>query len=140
MPEWINLIKPLPRARERIIKLRRETRVAFDIVFEHLPRQPPTGCSGIKIPPTGCVKNYADTTGKSLLEFYIHVYGATTNQRYEAVCKSCEKREGKKNGHPSMIDFKAETDMIEIKDGKLRIEFVFCCYPKDHQLGDSGYL
>ena len=29
-------------------------------------------CSGIKIPATGSVKNYGDTTGKFLLEFRIN--------------------------------------------------------------------
>ena len=84
--------------------------------------------------------NHADPTGKSLLEFRIHLYGATTNQHYETVCQSCEKREGKRKGTPSLIDFHARNDIIEPKDGKIRIGFTFCCYPKDHLLGDSGYL
>jgi len=96
--------------------------------------------SGIRIPATGSVKNYAVTTGKSLLEFHINLYGATTKRRYETVCASCEKREGKKRGIPSLIDFRTESDMITPKDGKIRLDFVFCCYPKDHGLGDDGYL
>jgi hypothetical protein len=140
MPDWIALIRPLPQAKQNIITLRRETSVVFEITFEHLPSQPPAECSGIKIPATGSVKNYADTTGKSLLECCIRLYGATTKRSYETVCTSCEKREGKKKGTPSLIDFKAESEIIELKHGKLCIEFVFGCYPKDHRLGDSGYL
>jgi hypothetical protein len=76
------------------------------------------------------VKNYAVTTGKTLLEFRIHLYGASTKRRYEAVCASCEKRDGKKKGTPSLIDFKTESDFIEWKDGKVHVEFVFCCFAK----------
>jgi hypothetical protein len=96
--------------------------------------------SGIKIPATGSVKNYADTAGKVLLEFRINLYGATTKRRYNSVCTHCKKREGSKKGILSVIDFKTETDMIAPKDGKIRIDFVFCCYPKDHRLGDVEYL
>ena len=121
-----------------MITLRRETHVALDIILDRLPRQPPGGCSGIKIPATASVRNFAQANGKPPLEFRIYVSSATSNQRYETVCASCEKREGKKKGTPSLIDFFAMQDIIEQKDGKARVEFVFCCYPKCHQ--DSGYL
>ena len=96
--------------------------------------------NGIKIPATASVKNFADTTGKALLEFRIRLYGATTKKLYEFVCENCRKREGKTRGTPSLIDFKAEHNMIEAKDGKIRVEFSFCCYPKCHKLGDTEYL
>jgi len=140
VPSWIVVVKPLPPADSRVITLRRETHVTLEINFEQILRQQCGVWSGIKIPATGSVKNYADTTGKSLLAFRINLYGAMTVRRYENVCANCEKREGKKKGIPSLIDFKAESDMIEAKDGKIRVEFVFCCYPKHHRLGDSGYL
>jgi len=137
---WIAVTKPRPPADGRVITLRRETNVTLEINFEQILRQQCGVWSGIKIPATGSVKNYADTTGESLLAFRINLYGAMTMQRYENVCENCEKREGKKKGIPSLIDFKAESDMIEPKDGKIRVVFVFCCYPKHHRLGDSGYL
>ena len=140
MPGWIALTKPLPQAEDRVITLRRETHVTLDISFEQISKQLSEVCSGIKIPATGSVKNYADTTGKFLLEFRINLYGATTKQHYKNVCANCEKREGKKKGILSPIDFKTESDMIAPKDGKIRIDFVFCCYPKDHRLGDGEYL
>lgn len=40
----------------------------------------------------------------------------------------------KKNGTTNLIEFKAGSDMIEPKEGKTRVEFVFYCYPKDHRL------
>ena len=138
MPEWLALVKPLPVAGENVITLRRDIHVALDIILERLPRQPPGGCSGIKIPATASVRNFADTSGKPPLEFRIHVSGATSNRRYDTVCASCEKREGKKKGTPSFIDFVAVHDIIEQKNGKVRVEFVFCCYPRCHQ--ESGYL
>jgi hypothetical protein len=140
MPGWIALTKPSLQVEKHVITLRRETHVTLDIDLEQISRQPSAVCNGIKIPATGSVKNYADTSGKSLLEFRINLYGATTKRRYENICANCEKREGKKKGNPSPIDFKAESEMIAPKDGKIRVEFVFCCYPKHHLLGDSEYL
>lgn len=138
MPDWIALVKPLPLVGENVITVRRETHVSLDIILDRLPRQPPGGCSGIKVPGTASVRNYAAAIGKPVLEFRIHVYGAASKRRYDTVCASCEKREGKKKGDPSFIDFYAMQDIIEQKDGKVRVDFVFCCYPKCHN--DSGYL
>jgi len=140
VPDWITLIKPLPREGENIILLRRDTLIAFDINLEKLPMPLFAVHTGIKIPSTGSVKNYADTTGATLLDFRIRLYGATTKRHYETVCESCEKREGKKKGTPSLVDFHAEREVIELKDGKIRVQFRFCCYPKCHNLGDTGYL
>lgn len=67
----------------------------------------------------------ADTTGKFLLKLRINLYGATTMLRYKNVCANCEKREGKKKGVLSPIDFKTTSDMILPQDGKLRIDFIF---------------
>ena len=140
LPQWIVLIKPLPWSGGNVIKLRRESHVALDIIPDRLPGLLPAGFGGIKIPATSSVVNPSETANKIHLEFRIHLYGATTKRRYEKVCPSCEKREGKKKGIPSLIDFHAERDIIEPKGGKIRIEFTFCCYPKDHRLGDTDYL
>ena len=140
MPEWITLLKPLPPLGESVITLRREKHVALAINFEQLPIPPAPGCNGIKIPATGSVRNYADMTGKILLEFRIRLYGATTGRYYDTVCARCERRQGKKKGVPGLIDFHAEREIIEPKGGKIPVEFTFCCYPKDHQLGDTEYL
>lgn len=135
------LIEPLPLAGETVIRLRRETHVTLDIIFGLLPNQPPVGFNGIKIPATRSVRNHGDLTGKTLLEFCIRLYGATTNQCYEAVCATCEKREGTLwKGPASLINFHAQHDIIELRDGKIRVKFNFSCYPKCHQAGDSGYL
>ena len=140
LPHWIDLIKPLPWSGGSVITLRRESHVALAIIPEYLPGPLPAGFGGIKIPATGSVLNSSETANKVVLEFHIHLYGATTRRRYENVCSSCEKREGNKKGIPSLIDFHAERDIIEPKGGKIPIEFTFCCYPKDHRLGDTGYL
>ena len=140
MPGWISITHPLPQSGENVVRLKRETHFALEIVLEHLPNQPPRGCHGIKIPATSSVKRCSDTTGRTLLAFRVDLYGASTNQRYQAVCPGCAKREGKKKGTPSMINFKAEDDVIEPKEGKIRITFVLCCYPEDHQQGDTDFL
>ena len=140
MPKWITFIKPLPQDGEKAITLHLDSHLALDIVLEHLPKRPPAGCDGIKVPATGSVRHCAITTGKTLLEFRIRLYGATTQQPYEFVCAICQKREGKRRGIPGLIDFKTDSDIIEPKDGYIRVEFGFCCYPKDHGLGDTEYL
>jgi len=138
IPDWIVFLKPCPQAGEKIITLRRETHIALDIIFERLPRPAPAGFSGVKIPATGSVRNNADAIGGTLLEFSVRVYGATTGQLYTAVCPSCEKREGKRRGTPSLIDFHALQDVIKPRDGKIRVDFSFCCY--SHCRQESGYL
>jgi len=39
----------------------------------------------------------------------------------------------KEEGNSKPDRFRAERDIIEPKGGKIRIEFTFCCYPKDHR-------
>jgi hypothetical protein len=140
MPDWMVLVKPHQQERQNVITLRRETHVVLDISLDRIPRQLPVDCSGIKIPATNSVKKYGYATGKTLLEFRIHLYGATTKRRYETICANCEKREGKKKGTPSLIDFHAECDIIDPEDGRIRVDFNFCCYPKCHKLGATEYL
>ena len=140
MPDWISYIKPHPQREGNVVNLRRESHVVLDIIFEDLPLQPPIACTGVKIPWTVHVRNYADATGRTLLEFGIRVYGATTKRPYETVCANCEKREGKERGRPSLVDFHAQHNIIELKEGKVHVEFSFCCYPKCHLAGDHGYL
>ena len=138
LPDWISFIKPYPQAGETIITLRRETHIALDIIFKRLPRRALAGFSGLRIPATGSVGNHADAIEGTLLEFSIRVYGATTDQLYPAVCARCEKREGKRRGTPSLIDFHAPQDVIEPKDGKIRVDFSFCCYSICRK--ESAYL
>src|SRR5258706_5984707 len=140
MPSWVVLIKTLPLAGGNVINLRRDSNFALEIILAHLPMGSLEECNGIKVPATASVKNFADTTGKTCLEFRIRLYGATTKELYELVCKNCQERMGKRRGTPSLIDFKAEYDMIEPKNGKIRVEFSFCCYPKCHRQGDTEYL
>jgi len=140
MPGWIDLIKPRLQEQDRVITLRRETNVTLEINFEQILEQHSAVWSGIKVPATGSVKNYVDTTGKSLLEFRINLYGATNERPYEKLCANCEKRVGTKSGIPSLIDFKAESDMIEPEDGRIRVTFVFCCYPQHAPPADGEYL
>jgi hypothetical protein len=123
-----------------VVTVRRDGHLTLEIILERLPKKPTTPYNGIKVPATASVRNCADTTGKALLELRIRLYGATTKRRYDAVCAACGKREGKRRGTPGLIDFKTENDMIEQQNGRIRVEFVFCCYPKDHQLGDNEYV
>jgi len=59
------------------------------------------------------------------LLFWSFAYGTTTKQR-EAVSANCKKRERVlKNRPPSLIDFHAQHDIIELKDGKICVELNF---------------
>ena len=140
MPNWVALTKPLSVRAGDVITLRRDSHFALELILAHLPMGSLKGCDGIKIPATASVKNFADATGKTLLEFRIRIHGASTEKLYELICENCQKREGKRTGAPSLIDFKAEHDMIEPIDGKIRVEFSFCCYPRCQKLGDTEYL
>jgi len=140
IPHWITFIKPRPQAGENVITLLRDNHLALDIVLEYLPGTLPAGYNGIKVHATASVKNCADTSGVTLLEFRIPLYGAITKQRYEFVCAGCQRREGKRRGTHDLVDFKIDGNIIEPKDGSIRTEFVFCCYPQHHGLGDAEYL
>ena len=140
MLNWITLIEPRPREGENIVSLRLGRRIALDVDFQKGPIPPLPACSGIKIPTTKSVENYADTTGETLLKLCIHVYGATTQRRYETVCTSCEKRVGKQNGIPSLVDSHSSRETVRLKNGKVRVQFGLCCSPKCHKLGDTEYL
>jgi hypothetical protein len=140
MPNWIALLRPLPRDGENVIILRRETHVVLDISLDQIPTPSPLVCSGVKLPSTASVKNFGDATGETLLLLHIHVYGATTKRRYETPCENCARRDGRRKGTPAMVDFHAEYNIIDRKDGKIRVDFNFCCYPKCHKLGDKEFL
>ena len=140
MPNWVALTKTLSVRAGDVITLRRDSHFALELILAHLPMGSLEVCDGIKIPATTSVKNLADTTGKTLLEFRIRLHGANTKTLYEFICETCQKREGKRRGTPSLVDFKAEYDIIEPKDGIIRVEFSFCCYPRCRKLGDTEYL
>jgi hypothetical protein len=133
MPDWIT--KSSPQARENVITLRRDKRLAFNIVLEHPTRKPPLGCNRVKVDASVC----ADTTSNTTLKFHIHLHYPTTKKRYELVCSSRQRREGKWREIPGLISFKTDGNMVEPKDRKIRAEFDFCCYPTGHRLGDTGY-
>ena len=54
-----------------------------------------------------------------------------------ALQKRLQTARNERNEILSSIDFKTQSDIIVSQDGEIRIGFVFCCYPKDHRLGDS---
>ena len=111
----LTLVRPFPPTGNSVIRLCHETQVVLTINLEQLPIQPPV-YNGIKIPPTGSVKNYADMTGKNWLEFRICLYSATMKQYYNTVCTRCERQEGRKRGVPGFI---------EPKGGEVHVEFMF---------------
>jgi hypothetical protein len=145
IPDWLTLVKARPQDGENVVTLHRDNQLALDFNQQHLPGRAPAGCTGIKVLATGSVKNCANTTGNTMLEFRIRLHGATTKQLSEHVCTvhSLSEARGKTGGVPGLIDFKTDSGMIERmdpEDGSMRVGFVFCCYPKDYRLGDTEYL
>jgi len=140
MPNWITFVGSPPLAGKDVITHRRDVQFSLDIILEYLPRQPPAGYNGIKVPATASVKKCDETTDKTLLVFRIYLSGATTKRHFDAVCTSCQRREGERRGTPSLIDFKADSNVIEQKNGKICVKFVFCCHPKHQGPDDTEYL
>ena len=106
-----------------------------------LPGQEGMIWKGLVIPSTAGVRaeEYAGELG--ILHLSLRVFGADTNNEYNAVCIACNKREGKKKGVPSLVDFHAVSDIIMASDdGLVRVKFKFSCYPKHQDMKESAFL
>jgi hypothetical protein len=78
---------------------------------------------------------------RDVLYLSVRVYGADTNSEYKSVCNKCSKREGKKKGKPSLVDFHAASNVTKASDdGLVQVKFKFSCYPKHQSPNESAYL
>ena len=96
---------------------------------------------GLVVPSTANVKAQEDYYEGDLVYLSVRVFGADTKSEYKSVCSICSRREGKKRGMPSLIDFYAASNVTEVSDdGPVQVKFKFCCYPKHQSPNESTYL
>ena len=118
--------------------------MALDIRSKELPAlsgQRPVKWKGLVIPSTANVKTNDYRGEADVLHIAVRVLGADTKREYKAVCDACSKREGKKKGNPSLVDFYAASNFIKAsEDGIMQVRFKFSCYPKHQNPDESAYL
>ena len=140
-PDWLSLSRPNPEG--QIVNVRRECQVALDIRSKELPSlsgQHPVKWKGLVIPSTANVKTNDYRGEADVLHIAVRVLGADTKREYKAVCDACSKRERKKKGIPSLVDFYAASNFIKAaEDGTMQVKFRFSCYPKHQNPDESAY-
>ena len=97
--------------------------------------------TSLVIPSTANVRTNQYRGEGNVVHLSMRVLGADTNSEYKHVCASCSKREGKKKGEPSLVDFYAASDVIKASDdGLVQLRFKFSCYPNHQSPNESAYL
>ena len=142
LPCWLSRVQPKPNG--QVVMVRQDSKVTIEINLRGLPVPPGqqfTTWKGLVIPSTAGVKTDDYTGERDLLHVSVRVFGADTKAECDAVCKKCNKREGKKKGRPSLVDFHASSDVIRAsEDGLVRVKFQFSCYPTHQHPNESAYL
>ena len=118
--------------------------VVLDIKLMELPAPPgppPVTRKSLVVPWTASVKTNDDRGGGGVMHLSVRVFGADTKIEYKSVCHQCSKREGKRKGKPSLVDFCAASNVIKASDdGTMHVKFKFSCYPNHQDPNESGYL
>jgi len=124
--------------------VRRECQVVLEIKFKEIPAIPgqrPVTWKSLVIPSTANVRTEDYRGEGDVVHFSVRVFGADTKSEYKSVCDACSKREGKKKGKPSLVDFHAASNVIKASDdGLVQVKFKFSCYPKHQNPNESAYL
>jgi len=141
-PDWLSLSRPQPEG--QVVIVRRECQVALNIKLYEWPAL--SGkllikWKGLVIPSTANVKTEESRSDEDVLHVSVRVFGADTEREYKSVCDACSKREGKKKGNPTLVDFHAASNVIKAsEDGLAQVKFKFSCYPKHQNSNESAYL
>jgi hypothetical protein len=142
VPDWLFLVRPSLKG--QVVTVRRECQVALDINLTKLvtlPGQRHGTWKGLVIPSTANVKTEEYRGERDVLHLSVRVFGANVRSEYNAVCGECNKREGKKKGQPSLVNFYSTSDVIKASnDGVVQVKFQFSCYPKHQNPNESAYL
>ena len=142
LPSWFSHVQPPPIG--HVVSVRRECLITLEINLKgllDLPGQDVMTWNGLVIPSTAGVRAEDYAGDRGVLHLSLRVFGADTNKECNAVCIACSKREGKKKGMPSLVDFQAASDIIKASDdGLVRVKFRFSCYPKHQNPNESAYL
>jgi len=123
--------------------IRRECQVILNIRLKELPAihgQRPVTWKSLVIPSTANVRTEDYRGEGDVVHLSVRVFGADTKMEYKSVCNVCSKREGKKKGKPSLLDFHAASNVITASDdGLVQVKFKFSCYPRHQSLNESAY-
>ena len=142
LPAWLSLVRPQPK--DQVVKVRRECQIALDINFKALSTLPgphPVTRKSLVVPLTANVMTEEYYGEGDVVHLSVRVLGADTKIEHKYVCNICSKREGKKKGKPSLVDFYAASNLIKASnDGLVRVRFKFCCYPNHQSPNDAAYL
>ena len=135
-PAWLSPVRP--RAEDPVIPVRRECQVVLYINFKELSSV--TTRKSVVIPSTASVRTEDYYVEGEVVHLSMRVFGADTQSEYKSVCNECSKREGKKKGNPSLIDFYAASNVIKTSnDGMVQVMFQFSCYPEHQSPNESAY-
>jgi hypothetical protein len=92
------------------------------------------------IPSTANVKTEEYYDKGSAVHLSVRVFGANTEREYKYACGPCAKREGKKKGEASLVDFYAASNVIKASDdGLVQVRFNFCCNPTHQDPNERAY-
>jgi len=135
-PAWLSPVRP--RAEDPVIPVRRECQVVLYINFKELSSV--TTRKSLVIPSTVSVRTEDYYVEGEVVHLSMRVFGADTQSEYKSVCNECSKREGKKKGNPSLIDFYAASNVIKASnDGMVQVKFQFSCSPEHQSPNESAY-
>ena len=142
LPGWLSLVQPQPK--DQVVTVRRECHLTLEINLRglyDLHGHPVKIWKGLVIPSTAGARTEDYGGEEDVLHLSLRVFGAVTGSKCNSVCTDCNKREGKKRGTPSLVDFQTASDVIKAsKDGLARVKFKFSCYPKHQNPNESAYL
>jgi len=138
LPAWLSLVRPEPLGEDQVIMVRRERQVVLNINFKKLSSV--TTRKNLVIPSTAGVRTEDYYVEKDVVHLSVRVFGVHTQCEYKGVCGACRKREGKRKGNPSLVDFCAASNVINApKDEVAQVKFKFSCYPKHQSPNESAY-
>ena len=115
--------------------------MVLDIKFKELFGPRAVTRKSLVVPSTANVRTNDDYSEGGVMHLSVRVLGADTEVEYKSVCNKCSKREGKKKGKPSLVDFHAASNVIKASDdGLVQVKFKFSCYPNHQNSNESAYL
>ena len=111
-----------------VVQQRREVATWLTLDLSSVPTHNAKPWSAVRISRTPSVHAHRESPqGVNVLGVDIVVSGAETHKEYTEACDSCKER----RGAGPMIDHRSKTNLVKVTKGRVRLRFVFCCYPAD---------
>jgi hypothetical protein len=132
----VKMVCPEPLDEKPIVH-RRDVQVKLEISVELLGADSLEYCIGLL--KTKSVKRHGSRNGRTVLNLRLEVRGATTGRDLMTACHTCSIRESSTSADLSIIDFRANEDLINVKGGKAHVAFRFLCLPGHHRTMDEEF-